>query len=109
MTDAALIIGLRVRLECTIDAPCACGETTVVIGQGAGPHVASLQCAGCNRHRGWLPKAIAEFLVDVVMRFGRPADAAIRNATSEFAQANEAAQSVQAQLPLFPHHEPKRN
>ena len=109
MINAAPIIGLRIRLQRAIDTPCACGEAAVVIGQGVGPHVAALYCAACERHRGWLPSAIAEFLLDVVRRFGRPVDAvAIRNSTTEFAQANEAAHPVQAQLP-FPHHEPKRD
>jgi hypothetical protein len=109
MTDTTPIIGPRIRLDRTIDTPCACGEPTVTIGPGTEPHVASLTCAACDRHRGWLPRAIAEFLLEVVRRFGRPADAvAIRNSTTEFAQANEAAHPVQARLP-FPHHEPKRN
>ena len=91
MTDAALLTGLRLRLERTIDVPCAvCGQTVVVIGKGDGSHVASLRCASCFRQRGWLPVAIAEFLAELINRFGRPSDAiTIRN--SEFAQANATA------------------
>jgi len=49
------LIGLRIRLNRTVDVPCgACGS--VVVGQGAGPH-----CASCDHHRGWLPKPITEF------------------------------------------------
>jgi hypothetical protein len=70
MTD---LIGLPIKLERTIDDPCAaCGDTGVVIGSGAGPHCASLRCASCHRHRGWLPKVVADFLMDLVARFGRP-------------------------------------
>jgi hypothetical protein len=85
------LLGLPIKLERTIDGPCAvCGETAVIIGEGAGPHVASLHCAGCDRHRGWLSKAITEFLLEMITRFGRPSEAiTIRN--SEFAQANAAA------------------
>lgn len=91
MTAQADIIGLTVRLERTIDVPCvACGQTDVVIGVGAGPHVASLQCASCERHRGWLPKTVADFLIDVVARFGRPAEP-ITIHNSQFAKAKPAA------------------
>ena len=72
--NAASIIGLHIKLRRTIDAPCAtCGGTAVAVGEGVGPHVAALHCADCRRHRGWLPRPIAEFLVEVVARFGHPA------------------------------------
>ena len=71
--DATPIVGLRIRLRRTIDAPCAtCGDSTVAIGEGVGPHAAGLHCVGCHRHRGWLPRPIAEFLVEIVARFGQP-------------------------------------
>jgi hypothetical protein len=91
MTDAPLLTELRMRLERTKDVPCGvCGQTVVVIGKGAGPHVASLHCASCDRHRGWLPKAIADFLLGTISRFGWPPEAiTIRN--PEFAQANATA------------------
>jgi hypothetical protein len=90
MISAPELTGLRIRLERTTDVPCGvCGQTVVVIGNGAGPHVASLHCASCDRHRGWLPKAIADFLLGTINRFGRPPEAiTIRN--PEFAQANAA-------------------
>jgi hypothetical protein len=69
------LLGLPIKLERTIDGPCAaCGDTAVIIGEGAGPHIASLRCACCDRHRGWLPKAVADFLTDLVVRFGRPTE-----------------------------------
>jgi hypothetical protein len=75
MTDQNTLIGLPIKLQRTIDGSCAlCGETAVIIGAGAGPHVASLRCACCDRHRGWLPKTVADFLTDLVLRFGRPAE-----------------------------------
>jgi hypothetical protein len=71
MTDD--LIGLPIKLARTTDGPCAeCGERAVIIG--AGPNVASLRCACCGRHRGWLPKTVAEFLAALVQRFGRPAE-----------------------------------
>ena len=75
--NATSLIGLRIQLRRTIDKPCsACGGgvTVVVIGPGAGPHIASLHCAACDRHRGWLPKTIAEFLLEAISRFGRPSE-----------------------------------
>jgi hypothetical protein len=44
----------------------------VVIGEGAGPHAGSLRCAGCDRHRGWLPHIIANFLSETARLFGVP-------------------------------------
>ena len=91
MSDAMFLAGLRIRLERTKDVPCGvCGQTVVVTRQAAPPHVASVHCAGCNRHRGWLSTAIAEFLVETIRRFGRPLETiTIRN--PEFAQANATA------------------
>ena len=81
MTDAPQLTGLRIQLERTKDVPCGvCGQTVVVVGKAAAPHVASLHCATCDRHRGWLPKTIADFLLDTISRFGWPTEAiTIRN------------------------------
>ena len=69
----AILIGLRIKLARTIDVPCAeCGETTVVICSGADHQVAALRCVCCQRYRGNLPKAVAEFLVTAIDKFGRP-------------------------------------
>jgi hypothetical protein len=88
MTAAPLLTGLRIRLDRTTDVPCGvCGQTVLVIGKGAGPHAASLNCASCERHRGWLPRAIADLLVGTIIQFGRPPETiTIRN--PKFAQAN---------------------
>ena len=96
MTDAPLPAGLRIQLERTNDVPCGvCGQTVVVVGKAAGPHVAGLHCAACDRHRGWLPKTIADFLMESVSRFGWPIEAiTIRN--PQFAQANATAHRVHA-------------
>jgi hypothetical protein len=69
------LLGLPIKLERTIDGPCAvCGETAVIIGAGAGLHVALLRCACCDRHRGWLPKTVADFLIKLIEQFGRPTE-----------------------------------
>jgi hypothetical protein len=94
MTDATPLIGLHIRLRRTIDVPCCeCGETVVVIGPGKGPHTASLHCTTCNRHRGWLPKTIAEFLLEAISRFGRPREAITIQDSELASPANEAAPS----------------
>jgi hypothetical protein len=73
--DEAPLVGLRIELTRTRDVPCAeCGTTVVVVGLGVGPHGASLHCAGCRRHRGWLPKSVVEFLTESIRRFGWPTD-----------------------------------
>jgi hypothetical protein len=67
------LTGLPIKLERTIDGPCAaCGDDAVVIGSSDGLHSASLRCASCHRHRGWLPEVVADFLMDLMARFGRP-------------------------------------
>jgi hypothetical protein len=104
--DATPLVGMRIRLKRTIDVPCcACGETVVVIGQGAGPQAACLRCASCERHRGWLPKALFEFLLEMIRLFGPlPDGITIRN--PEFAQANAAAPILGAiAAPQHPHPE----
>jgi hypothetical protein len=85
---AAPIIGLRIQLDRTRDVACGdCGQCDVIIGPGTGPHAASLRCASCDRHRGWLPLAFANFLSEMVCRFGRPTET-ITVRDTEFARAN---------------------
>ena len=51
---------------------CRCGSNTARIGPPAGPHLAELRCGTCTTHRGWLPRAAHEFLVETINKFGRP-------------------------------------
>jgi hypothetical protein len=97
------LVGLRVELTRTKDVPCAaCGETVVVIGLGAGPHVASLHCASCHRHRGWLPKTIVAFLTESISRFGWPSQPiVIRNfELADVTAATGAAAVAQESAPM---------
>src|SRR6476660_6912051 len=74
------LVGLAVQLP---DA-CRCGRDVARIGPPAGPHLAELRCARCERHRGWLPRAAHRFLVETVKQFGRPtAPIAIRRGRGE--------------------------
>lgn len=62
------VVGLEVILE----RPCRCSESIAVAGSSAGPHHASLECASCGAHRGWLSGEAFRFLSDVIDSFGRP-------------------------------------
>jgi len=62
------LVGLKVNLP----RQCQCGHDVVHVGPGRGPHRASLQCALCGRHCGWLSHKAAKFLADVIDRFGKP-------------------------------------
>lgn len=71
MTD--ILIGPQIKLARTIDVPCAaCGEAAVAICCGADSHMAALRCICCQRYRGNLPKAVADFMVAAINKFGRP-------------------------------------
>jgi hypothetical protein len=54
--------------------PCRCGCELAVIGEGNGPHIASLHCAECDTHRGWVSHTAHKFLTEIVNRFGRPTE-----------------------------------
>jgi hypothetical protein len=51
-----------------------CRSGMAIIGPGKGPHVASLTCAGCRHHRGWLSKQKADFIKQIISTFGRPTE-----------------------------------
>jgi hypothetical protein len=64
------LIGLVMKYD---DTPCKeCGGVAVVIGEPSGPHAGALHCQTCGRHRGWLPKTVADFLTETINRFGSP-------------------------------------
>jgi hypothetical protein len=68
--STAAVTGIRLRLP----SPCHCGSGTVIIGSSAGPHSASIRCAGCDRHRGWLSRAEVERISAIVGESGRPTE-----------------------------------
>jgi hypothetical protein len=59
--------GLSVQMP----SACQCGAALAVIGAGAGPHAASLHCAECDVHRGWVSHATHRFLIEIINRLGR--------------------------------------
>src|SRR5437763_13329737 len=73
---------LLVRLGRTIDEEKKCCENLATVHAGKGPHGAELRCAGCGRHRGWLPQEFKTFIEDFVRRFGAPVGPMILRDTS---------------------------
>jgi hypothetical protein len=67
--ESSPLHGLRVHLERKIDAEKGCCRNFAIIHVGKGPHAAELRCAGCGRHRGWLPKEAARWLITVLANF----------------------------------------
>jgi hypothetical protein len=77
---ADCLLGLTV---CLADA-CQCGSQISVIGEGKGPHRASLFCGLCDRHRGWMANEAHAFVSSVVTEFGKPTTPIkVRRKTSE--------------------------
>ena len=60
--------GLAVQLSDS----CQCGSYDAVIGEGKGPHRASLFCSKCERHRGWMANEAHAFVTQVIEKFGKP-------------------------------------
>lgn len=67
-TAADPLLGLVVQLS----DRCQCGSGHAVIGEGKGPHRASLFCSRCERHRGWMSNEAHAFVTEVVEKFGKP-------------------------------------
>ena len=55
-----------------IDRERPCCRNVCVINEGKPPHAGRLQCADCDRFRGWLSKSTAQWIEHVVTRFGAP-------------------------------------
>jgi hypothetical protein len=64
--QASPINGLKLKLERKVDGEKGCCRNFAVVHAGKGPHVAELRCANCGAHRGWLPKQVASWLLNVL-------------------------------------------
>jgi hypothetical protein len=53
---------------------CRCGQETARIGEGAGPHCASLRCYDCGHHRGRLSHEAGNFVLNIIEKFGAPTE-----------------------------------
>jgi hypothetical protein len=70
-----------IRLDRSTDRERPCCENLATLRPGKGPHGAELRCAGCGRHRGWLPKQAVDFLASIADRFGDPDPIILRDQT----------------------------
>jgi hypothetical protein len=65
-------IGLTVKLDRDIDRQRPCHDNVAIIQPGKPPHAGELRCATCGAHRGWASKALLDFVVGTMKRFGAP-------------------------------------
>jgi hypothetical protein len=75
-------IGLRLKLDRTVDRLRPCCSNIATIDHGRAHHAAGLRCTQCGRFRGWLPRQGFQFLTDLAQRFGAPAEPIILRDTS---------------------------
>ncbi len=68
--STAALTGTRLHLP----SPCHCGSSIVIVGSSAGPHSASIRCAECNQHRGWLSRAEHDRISAIVGKSTEPID-----------------------------------
>jgi hypothetical protein len=73
-SSTAPLHGIEVKIESTTARPCCSDNNIAILGYAAGPHAASLMCAHCGRHRGWLSKQTAGKIEAIIEKFGRPAE-----------------------------------
>jgi hypothetical protein len=66
------LIGLEIKLDRPADREQPCCRNVRVIGPGKGPHAGALHCADCGQRRGWLSQSTAQWIREVVARFGAP-------------------------------------
>jgi len=66
------IIGLKVKLDRSMDRERPCCRNLCIIGPGKGPHAGSFHCIDCGSHRGWLSQSTARWIQHVASRFGAP-------------------------------------
>jgi hypothetical protein len=67
-------IGLRLKLDRTVDRLRPCCSNIATIDHGRAHHAAGLRCCRCGRFRGWLPRQGFQFLTDLAQRFGAPVE-----------------------------------
>ena len=68
----APLVGLRVRLDRPVDRDRPCCRNFCTIGPAEGSHAGELVCADCGQHRGWISNATANWIKNVIARFGAP-------------------------------------
>jgi hypothetical protein len=79
--------GLRVRL---LGGCPRCGERIALVGPGASPHAAELNCSRCGRFRQWLNRSVYDFVAEALKQFGDIAEISFHIATLPVAGADGA-------------------
>jgi hypothetical protein len=90
-TPASPLLGLRVRLDRPVDRDKPCCRNICIIGPAKGPHAGELHCADCGEHRGWLSQTIAQWIEDVVTRFGAPTTPIVMRKSHSYEEEPDAA------------------
>ena len=67
--DTSPLDGMRLNLRRKIDSKKGCCRNFAIVRGGRGPHAAELKCAGCGKHRGWLPHFTANWLLMMLAFF----------------------------------------
>jgi hypothetical protein len=57
--------GVRIKVE----ARKHCCDDIAIVRPGKGPHAHELRCEWCGKHRAWLPKEAAAFLLETLRHF----------------------------------------
>jgi hypothetical protein len=65
---------MMVRPERATDRRNPCCRNLALVHEGKGPHAGELRCADCGRHRGWVSKRPANFLLNINVHFGVPTE-----------------------------------
>jgi hypothetical protein len=71
--DLSPLVGLTVDLARAC-GPCQCGSSLATICPGKGKASGQLRCANseCSRHRDWLGRCTAIWILTEIEKFGRP-------------------------------------
>ncbi|WFU37595.1 hypothetical protein QA640_24315 [Bradyrhizobium sp. CB82] len=88
------LIALVIKLDRLIDRERPCCDNVAVIGSDA-KHNASLVCAACGSHRGWLSTPAITFILETLQRFGRPTEPIVLRSSFAPEPTNTGGQALQ--------------
>jgi hypothetical protein len=83
------LVGLEIKLNRPVDRERPCCRNVCTIGAARGPHAGELICTDCGQRRGWLSQSTAQWIREVVARFGAPRTPIIIRASSFYHQEEE--------------------
>ena len=87
-----VLLGLKVRLDRPVDRERPCCRNVCIIGAGKGLHAGELSCTDCGQHRGWLSKSTAQWIEQVISRFGAPTTPIVVRKSHAYKEETPAAQ-----------------